>query len=124
MTSESRFITLSTYEKICSNIMLENFSILLLVILVWFWFDSIGARDTAIAKGKDLTDRVNLQLLDESVACVRIRFARNTKGHLHILRTYEFDVSASGGDRMHCHLALLGRDLQSWYIPPYLQAVH
>ena len=104
--------------------MLENFLILLLIALAWFWFDSIGARDTAIEKGRDLTDRTNLQLLDESVACTRIRFARNPKGHLHILRTYEFDVSASGGDRMHCHLILLGRELYSWYIPPYLQTIH
>lgn len=53
-----------------------------------------------------------------------LTFRRNAKGHVQILRTYEFDVSANGGDRMHCHLVLLGRDLQSWYIPPYLQAVH
>jgi hypothetical protein len=103
---------------------LENLLLVLLVLLVWFWLDSLGARDTAIAKGHDLTERTNLQLLDESVACSRIRLGRNHKGHVQILRTYEFDVSANGGDRMHCHLVLLGRDLQSWYIPPYLQAVH
>lgn len=104
--------------------MLENLLLVLLVLLVWFWLDSLGARDTAITKGHDLTERTNLQLLDESVACSRIRLGRNHKGHVQILRTYEFDVSANGGDRMHCHLVLLGRDLQSWYIPPYLQAVH
>lgn len=104
--------------------MLENLLIIMLVLLVLFWFDSLGARDTAINKGHDLTERTSLQLLDESVACVRLRLARNTKGHMQIQRTYEFDVSANGGDRMDCHLVLLGRDLQSWYIPPYLQAAH
>lgn len=104
--------------------MLENLLLISLVLLVLFWFDSLGARDTAIRKGHDLTERTSLQLLDESVACSRIRLTRNHKGHVQIERTYEFDVSANGGDRMHCHLVLLGRDLQSWYIPPYLQAVH
>ena len=106
------------------NIVLENFLIILLIGLAWFWFDSIGARDIAIARGRDLADRTNLQLLDETVACSRIRLARNNKGHVQILRIYDFDVSASGGDRMHCQLTLLGRDLHAWYIPPYLQAVH
>lgn len=104
--------------------MLENFLLISLIGVVLFWFDSIGARDTAISKGRDLANRTNLQLLDESVACSRIRLARNSKGHVQIQRTYDFDVSASGGDRMHCQLTLLGRELQSWYIPPYLQAVH
>jgi Protein of unknown function (DUF3301) len=103
---------------------LENILFIAFIGLVWFWFDSVGARDTAISKGKDLTDRTNLQFLDESVACTRIRLARNSKGHVQILRIYDFDVSASGGDRMHCQLTLLGQDLHAWYIPPYLQAVH
>lgn len=103
---------------------MENILLLICLLLAWFWFDGISARDTAIEKGRDLTERVNLQLLDESIACVKIRFARNAKGHMQLQRTYEFDVSANGGDRMHCHLILLGKSLQSWYIPPYLQAVN
>ena len=103
---------------------MENQLLIAIFLLAWFWLDSLSARDAAIAKGQDLTHRTNLQLLDESVACSRLRLGRNSKGHVQILRTYEFEVSASGGDRMQCQLVLLGRDLQSWYIPPYLQAVH
>ena len=103
---------------------MENILLIAMILVAWLWFDIISARDAAISKGHDLTKRTNLQLLDESVACVRLRLSRNPKGHVQIQRTYEFDVSANGGDRMNCHLVLLGRDLQSWYIPPYLQAVH
>ena len=102
---------------------MENILLITIILLAWFWLDSISARDHAVTKGHDLSQRTSLQLLDESVACVRLRLGRNAKGHVQIQRTYEFDVSAKGGDRMHCHLVLLGRDLQSWYIPPYLQAV-
>ncbi len=101
---------------------------LILIILVsmsaWFWLDTLSARDAAISKGHELVQRTNLQLLDDTVACSRLRFARNSKGHLQFLRTYEFEVSANGSDRMQCTLVLLGKNLQSWYIPPYLQAVH
>ncbi len=101
--------------------------ILLLVILLaltWFWLDSLSKRERAIALGSELAARLNLQLLDETVACSRIWLGRNRRGHVQFLRTYEFDVSANGNDRLHCHLLLLGNQLGSWHIPPYLQALH
>jgi len=87
--------------------------------LIWFWFDSIGARERAIEYGHQLSGKVSLQLLDETVACSRIRLARNHRGHVQIQRRYDFDVSASGGDRLHCELVMLGDQLESWTIPPY-----
>lgn len=100
--------------------------ILLLAIAIgaWLWFDTVGARDQAVERGRDLAERWNLQLLDETVSCSRIWFARNHKGHMQLMRTYEFEVSTNGVDRMECNLVLLGRQLQSWYIPPYLQPLH
>ena len=88
------------------------------------WFDSIGARETAIEYGRELSNRTSLQLLDETVSCSRIKFVRNSKGHMQIQRHYDFDVSPSGGDRLHCELVLLGRQLISWHIPPYPMHLH
>lgn len=98
--------------------------ILILLGLAWFWIDTLGKRERAILLGSELAARTRLQLLDETVICSRIWLARNRKGHMQILRTYEFDVSASGDDRLHCHLTLLGNDLSSWHIPPYLQPLN
>lgn len=98
--------------------------IIILLALGWFWIDSLDKRERAISLGRELAARFNLQLLDESVACSRIWFGRNRKGHVQLLRTYEFDVSASGDDRLHCHLTVLGNQLTSWHIPPYLQPVN
>lgn len=104
--------------------MMELALLAILIFIAWFWQDSLAKRERAIALGHELAGRFNLQLLDETVACNRIWMSRNRKGHAQLLRTYEFDVSANGADRLHCHLMLLGNQLGSWHIPPYLQPVH
>ncbi|MBC7756626.1 MAG: DUF3301 domain-containing protein [Bdellovibrio sp.] len=101
------------------------FELLLLALLLtaaWFWLDSIAKREIAINYGRELAQRCNLQLLDETVACNIIRLGRDNRGHAQLLRIYEFDVSANGADRMQCNLQLLGKQLQTWHIPPYAQA--
>lgn len=96
----------------------------ILIVLAWFWLDSLDKRERAILLGSELASRFNLQLLDETVVCSKLWLGRNRRGHVQLLRTYEFDVSASGNDRLHCHLILLGNQLGSWDIPPYLQPVN
>lgn len=100
---------------------MELLLIIILAIFTWFWVDSLDKRERAIALGHELASKLNLQLLDETVVCAKIRLGRNRKGHVQLLRTYEFDVSPNGSDRLHCHLILLGSHLSSWHIPPYLQ---
>lgn len=100
------------------------FEFLLLALLLaagWFWLDSIAKREVAITLGRELAGRWQLQLLDETVACTQIRLGRDNRGHAQLLRFYEFEVSASGAERMQCSLQLLGKQLQSWHIPPYVQ---
>ena len=104
--------------------MFETLLLALLILAAWFWLDSLSKRELAIGFGRELASRCNLQLLDETVACNRLRFARDNRGHAQLLRLYEFDVSANGVDRMQCNLQLLGKQLQTWHIPPYVQPVH
>ncbi len=94
---------------------------LILVLLAWFWLDSMAKRERAILLGSELAARYHLQLLDETVACNKLSLGRNSRGHVQFLRRYEFDVSAHGADRLHCELWLLGDRLHSWHIPPYQQ---
>lgn len=98
---------------------MELFLIIILLAITWFWLDSLGKRERAIALGRELASKLNLQLLDETVVCVKIRLGRNRKGHMQLLRTYEFDVSPNNSDRLHCNLMLLGNHLSAWHIPPY-----
>ena len=104
--------------------MAELTLLFILIAAGWFWLDSMAKRERAILLGSELAARFNLQLLDESVACTKLGMARNRRGHAQLLRKYDFDVSADGADRLHCHLILLGNQLGTWHIPPYLQPMH
>jgi len=103
---------------------MELILILILFAVVWFWQDSLAKRERATLLGRELAARFQLQLLDESVACTNLWLGRNTRGQAQLQRTYAFDVSANGADRLPCHLILLGNQLSSWHIPPYLQPLH
>lgn len=91
----------------------------IMIALVWFWLDSVSKREIAIRLGQQLAARCQLQFLDESVACERLAFGRDSDGHLQIERTYHFDVSHQGVERMACQLQLRGKQLIAWHIPPY-----
>ena len=105
-------------------ITLEIALIVILALACWFWLDSIAVRETAVTTGRDIAERCNLQLLDETVACSKLWLGRNARGHVQLLRTYDFEVSANGGDRLPCTLVLLGKQMQSWHVPPYSQTWH
>lgn len=104
--------------------MFETLLLILLALLAWFWLDNIAKREIAMQMGRSLADRCRLQLLDETVACTRLGLGRDPRGHLQIMRHYTFEVSASGDERLQCHLQLLGKQLQNWHIPPYAQPLH
>lgn len=104
--------------------MFETILLAVLIFAAWYWFDSIAKREIAINHGRELAARCHLQLLDETVACAQIRLGRDSRGHAQLQRLYEFEVSASGAERMQCHLQLLGKQLQTWHIPPYVQSIH
>jgi Protein of unknown function (DUF3301) len=99
--------------------MAETMLLGLLIALAWFWMDSIAKREIAIKIGRQLAERCHLQFLDETVACSRLRFARDGNGRMQLQRTYTFDVSSQGVERMAAHLQLRGGLLVAWHIPPY-----
>lgn len=104
--------------------MFEILLLLIILLISWFWLDTIAKREIAIFTGRELAHRCNLQLLDETVACKKLSLARNSRGHVQLVRLYEFEVSADGQTRLSCNLQLLGKQLQHWDIPPYFQPLY
>ena len=85
--------------------------LILVAAFVMFWSAARGAAETARRHARDICERHQVQLLDQSVALRQIRLRRDDSGQMRLLRTYEFAYSAQGDDRQLGQLALLGTQL-------------
>jgi len=83
-----------------------------LAVVTWFWFDSLRAREAALAAGREACEAEGLQLLDDTVAAARMRLARDHHGRLAIRRTYRFEYTDTGNNRREAHVTLLGREVE------------
>lgn len=88
--------------------LLELLGLLLLVATAWLWFDSLSAREAAVAAARAACGSEDLLLLDDTVAIARLRFARDGDGVLRIQRIYGFEYSDTGNDRHSGSVVMLG----------------
>lgn len=89
------------------------FAILFLLLLGWFWLDSLRAREIAIGICRAACEQRDLQLLDQAVALQHIGL-RRTPGGLRLRRIFRFDFSEEGVGRHTGYLVLRGVDLEAF----------
>ena len=99
--------------------MWEAAAILLLGAGIFFWLDSLRARERALQAGRAACKRYELQFLDETVSFTRLRLGRDQDGQLKIARTYTFEFSDTGNNRRHGAIVMLGGELQHLQLDPY-----
>src|SRR5262245_51346921 len=99
--------------------MWEGAAILLLVVGMLLWVDSLRARERAVSAGRDACQRYNLQFLDDTVAFARLRLGRDDEGQLRIARTYTFEFCDTGNNRRRGAIVMLGTQLQDLHMEPY-----
>lgn len=81
--------------------------------LLWFWQDSLAARERANFAAQAACERMGLQFLDGTVAFSRIGFARDNEARLRLRRTYIFDYTAGSIDRLQGFVLLLDKRVES-----------
>ena len=74
---------------------------------VWFWRESLRAREAATAAGRRLCQANDVQFLDETVALARMSLGWN--GRVALLRNYRFDYSTDGANRATGLVVVQGR---------------
>ena len=89
----------------------ELLVVLLLGALVWFWFDSLKAREAGVEAARRACLREAVQFLDETVVGHGFKFARDDKGHLVLRRGFDFEYSLSGDDRYLGAVIIEGHDI-------------
>lgn len=86
--------------------------VILAAAIVWFWQDSLAARESANAAAMEACTRLSLQFLDGTVAFARVALVRNA-GRLKLRRTYVFDYTATSIERRQGFVLLTGRRVES-----------
>jgi len=96
------------------------FTLALFAAVVWLWFDSMRAREGALAHCRTACREYKLQLLDQTVECISLRPARNGAGRLVLRRVYRFEFSDTGDNRREGSIVMLGAQKESIAMEPFL----
>ncbi|WP_066017062.1 DUF3301 domain-containing protein [Endozoicomonas atrinae] len=83
----------------------------LLFILLYYWFDTAKAKETAVAFSKKACRDMNVQFLDDSVIRYRSRLARGFSGQIVIKRSFRFEFTLDGTTRETGFICLSGQRL-------------
>lgn len=75
---------------------------------LWFWRDSLGAREQARAASTRACQQSNVQLLDDTVALERLWWRRDRDGRLKLERLYVFEFTDTGSRRQMGSVLLVG----------------
>lgn len=86
----------------------EFVSLVILCALAWLWFDSLKARDAAIAATRTACATEGLLLLDDTVAIASLKPERDAEGRIQLRRVYEFEYSDTGNNRRKGSVVLRG----------------
>ena len=81
----------------------------LLVFILWFWYDSLQAREQATEAGNRACKRVDAQFLDQTVVLKRLRLCRTHRGNMSLCRLYLFDFTLDGEIRREGMIMMVGQ---------------
>jgi hypothetical protein len=110
------------------NVPWEIVGLLLIAAIAWFIWDSLRAREAAVAASRAACASENAMFLDDTVAIRSIRPVRNEDGNVRLRRVYGFEYSATGDDRLSGSVVLIGDKVivlnleprtAQWYPPLY-----
>ena len=91
-----------------------------LAALAWLWYDSMRARERAVAAGQSACARDRLQFLDETVECTSVKPVRNAAGRIVLRRMYRFEFSDDGSTRRAGLIVMLSGEVESLTMEPFL----
>lgn len=80
--------------------------------LYWFWSDSLKSRETALLVCTRACRQSDVQLLDQTVAVLKLGLGRSRSGSVSIRRHYGFEFSVDGAMRRQGRAVLLGRAVE------------
>jgi hypothetical protein len=89
----------------------ELIGLAVLALLVWLVWDSLRAREAAVAASRAACASRGFQFLDDTVAIESIRPGRDRLGRLRLRRIYGFEYSETGTTRRKGSVIVLGTEI-------------
>lgn len=89
--------------------MAEIILLALVAALAWLWWDSMQAREAAVAAARSACEAEGLLFLDDTVGIASLRPERDGEGRLKLQRAYDFEFSDTGNNRVRGSVVTLGR---------------
>lgn len=86
----------------------EIIGIVILGALAWLWYDILKAREAAVRAARAACAAEGLMLLDDTVAISNLKPARDEDGRFILQRTYDFEFSDTGDNRLKGSVVLRG----------------
>lgn len=86
--------------------------LVLTVLAGWFWLNTMRMREAAVRIGAEACRRHDVQFLDDTVSLNRMGLYRDSRGHVGIRRTYQFEYSESGDNRRRAYIIMIGARLE------------
>ena len=87
----------------------------------WFWLDTLKSRERAKLICKQTCRELKLQLLDDTIALVRMGLKRNNNGKLIIQRLYQFEFDDGNNKRQTGRVLMRGISLEMLEMPGFIQ---
>lgn len=81
--------------------------------VLWFWQDSLAARELANRTAMEACERLALQFLDGTVAFARVSLGRGRHGRLVLRRTYVFDYTSNSIERRQGFVVVSERSVET-----------
>lgn len=89
----------------------EIISVVVLCSLAWLWFESTRVHEIATEHARATCHAEGVQFLDDTVAIVGLRPARDENGRLALKRIYGFEYSETGINRRPGSIVMLGKEV-------------
>ncbi len=101
--------------------MMDLFFISVLLCMFFYWSNAMKAREIAFRAVKTYCNKMDLFLLDEYVALNGQWLKRDEHGKLKVWRSYQFEFSSTGDERYAGKAIMLGRQVLSIQLDPYIE---
>lgn len=91
---------------------------LVIAVGVYLW-RAPSVYELALRAARQHCKKLELLFLDDSVSLARLWVKRDQNGRLRLWRTYQFEFTATGGERYRGRVLTLGHTVENIQMPPY-----